>query len=145
MNADKVLNCNIFFKCNKCGTEKPETHFRVAKDQRTGHRYACLLCEEYSKHKRDCKYRKLETTLTKDEFYMLKSQPCVYCEGATWTNEEIKMNGIDRFDNDHGYHIWNCEPCCFTCNMFKSDKSVIFMTRFAKNFNRVVERRSSSS
>jgi hypothetical protein len=142
MNADKVLSLDKFYTCQTCDTEKPETHFRRDIHAKPGHRYTCWVCEEYRKHKRDCRERKLETTLTSEEFYDIKSRPCPYCEGATWTNEELKMNGIDRFDNDHGYHKWNCEPCCYTCNKFKSDKSVHFITNFAKNFNRVVERRN---
>jgi hypothetical protein len=141
MNADKVKDPSILVKCKRCKTSKPETHFRFDRYEDNGLRYICLVCEEFSKHKRDCRYRKIETTLTRDEFYILKSQHCSYCDGATWTNEELKMNGIDRFDNDHGYHTWNCEPCCFTCNEFKRDKSAQFITQFWTNFNKVVERR----
>jgi len=145
INANKVLSPDKLFTCNKCRTEKPETHFRIDKTTKSGHRYSCLVCEEYGKHKRDCKWRKLETTLTSEDFYMLKSRPCVYCDGETWTNDRLKINGIDRVDNEQGYHISNCEPCCVSCNTFKSNKSVAYLMRFSINFSRVIEKRSQSN
>lgn len=30
-----------------------------------------------------------------------------------------EMNGIDRVDNNKGYTLNNCVPCCKTCNQAK--------------------------
>jgi hypothetical protein len=39
----------------------------------------------------------------------------------------IEYNGIDRVDNEKGYLVENCVPCCFTCNSLKKSvtKSII--------------------
>jgi hypothetical protein len=73
-----------------------------------------------------CSARKAGRVFALDDasFMFLTSSPCYYCGlppskvrksfcGAyTW-------NGIDRVDSTHGYELWNCVPCCHTCNIAK--------------------------
>lgn len=104
-----------------------------------GCRHTCYICEAYRRHISKQKQRKIDTTLTEEEFYTLVLQECFYCEGETWTNSELKMNGIDRVLNNYGYHAWNCVPCCQSCNKFKSDKDYPYVSRFHKNFILAIE------
>lgn len=77
--------------------------------------------------------------LTKEEFASLITQECAYC-GAKPKRLEFtvhastlkdakakrrvksleKINGIDRKDNEIGYTLSNCVPCCSTCNFLKN-------------------------
>ena len=45
----------------------------------------------------------------------------------------IYVNGIDRYDNNIGYTLQNCVPCCWICNRAKLNLS-------AKVFNEWIER-----
>lgn len=64
--------------------------------------------------------------LTREEWYHLTQQPCVYC-GARYSNLAgqknnnggFRYNGIDRVDNTKGYTLDNCAPCCKACNLMK--------------------------
>ena len=66
-------------------------------------------------YKRAAKKRNIEWGLTDDEFKSFWQKPCNYC------GEEIKTIGIDRVENDKGYFLDNCAPCCSTCNKMKLD------------------------
>lgn len=70
--------------------------------------------------------RKLEFTLTREEFNKLIHSPCAYCGVVDSSitinkrhNDFLYHNGIDRIDNIIGYTLVNCVPCCFTCNRAK--------------------------
>jgi len=59
--------------------------------------------------------KRLEFTLTAEEFERLCNGTCVYCsEPAT---------GIDRKDSRRGYTTSNSQSCCGTCNMMKRTMS----------------------
>lgn len=41
-----------------------------------------------------------------------------------WAAQQwVLFNGIDRVNNDLGYTVDNCVPCCWDCNEFKKDKT----------------------
>lgn len=76
---------------------------------------------------RGAKERNYEFTLTKEEFRKLTKENCWYCGKKPSGIKQYKgcrdyylYNGIDRVDNDKGYVIENCMPCCKTCNYMKS-------------------------
>jgi hypothetical protein len=69
------------------------------------------------KYKKNATKRKLDFTLTQDEFTTFVSSPCYYC-GKYNENEVI---GIDRINSDKGYMLENVAPCCWPCNRMKSD------------------------
>lgn len=88
----------------------------------------------YDGYKRGAKTRKLDFELSFDEFLTLCVGNCYYCgippsqimnvkniQGIPRLNGEFIYNGIDRVDNDEGYMIENCVPCCRTCNIAKMD------------------------
>ncbi len=101
--------------------------------------YFCSLCEHPLKgpnrvYCSDClsregrdfitKYRRLVIT-TKEKgfpfcmsFYEFKAlkhldSPCHYCG--------LPPTGLDRIDSSQGYLVENVVPCCYRCNLMKSD------------------------
>lgn len=79
-----------------------------------------------SSYKRGAKKRNLEFNLNNDQFENMTQQNCYYCgdkpstvqTGKTHYGEYI-YNGIDRINNDAGYILSNCVPCCCVCNRMK--------------------------
>lgn len=78
------------------------------------------------------KKRSLEFNLTKEQFSGLTKQNCYYCgigpSQIVTPNDKTEIgkewckyiyNGIDRVDNNMGYLINNCVPCCIICNKMK--------------------------
>jgi len=85
----------------------------------------------YLKYKTGAIKRNLCFSLSKEEFRNITSLPCVYCgmePNHVYTslsfNGEYVFTGIDRVDNNEGYAIENCVPCCKNCNYAKKEMSV---------------------
>jgi hypothetical protein len=77
--------------------------------------------------------RGLEWTLSSDEFRALVRQNCYYCGRPPGNIKklhrktqsiEMKYSGVDRVDNNKGYIVSNCVPCCAYCNKAKLDSPV---------------------
>jgi len=64
------------------------------------------------------KYRDIEFQLTKEDVSRLELENCYFCD-----DPPEPLNGIDRFDNDLGYTLDNCVPCCSFCNVAKNKHS----------------------
>jgi len=80
----------------------------------------------YMDYRRDARRRQLEFTLAKDDFRQIVTSSCHYCGiepnkeyNREWVNGSFLYNGIDRKDNDMGYILGNCTPCCWQCNYLK--------------------------
>ena len=81
----------------------------------------------YSHYKSEAKKRGLKFNLTKEQFRCLTKQNCYYCgvepkqvvNNLARYNGVYVHNGIDRVDNNEGYVITNCVPCCKHCNWAK--------------------------
>lgn len=56
--------------------------------------------------------RGYEFSVSKGTFMALLDEDCSYCGRPT-------CNGVDREDNNVGYTMDNCVPCCGTCNWMK--------------------------
>jgi len=59
--------------------------------------------------------RNLVFALNMEQFTTLVTSLCFYCGDCG--------GGIDRKDNNIGYVLENCLPCCITCNRLKQAKS----------------------
>lgn len=84
------------------------------------------------------KKKDLEFSLTIEEFKTISKSNCNYCGSEPSLRNrkgEILINGVDRVDNNKGYVLTNCVPCCTICNMAKSDLS---STEFHKWILRLV-------
>lgn len=88
----------------------------------------------------NAKKRNLEWSLSEDEALELFSSDCYYCgvypsqefnyynsekyTKETYLKNTTFYNGIDRIDNNKGYFLMNCVPCCKKCNYAKRDMSI---------------------
>jgi len=87
----------------------------------------------YGQAKKAAEIRNLDWNLTINQWEFLISQPCFYCGDIgsnRWKIErqdeqyDYSYNGVDRVDNDRGYHEDNCVPCCCMCNRGKLNHQV---------------------
>ena len=116
--------------CPVCKTAKDVSAFSVDSAKPLGRKYICKKCvgkqylEYYVAHKSTSRYkyntyrnealrRGLCFELTYKQFLQLWRENCHYC-GC-----QITTIGIDRRDNNIGYTIDNCLPCCSVCNKMK--------------------------
>lgn len=98
----------------------------------------------YNSYKRRASSKQLDFDLTKEDVKYLTGLNCHYCGVApnqVYTSASIDnsytYNGIDRIDNDKGYILDNCLPCCKTCNYAKRTMSyndfLIWITKVYSN------------
>jgi hypothetical protein len=72
----------------------------------------------YSHNKYDAKRRNIDFNISLEEYKDFWQKPCAYC------GVEIETIGIDRMNNDEGYHVENVVSCCHPCNTRKGSKSL---------------------
>lgn len=73
--------------------------------------------------------RKIACSLTKEQHHKLVLDNCYYCgvppnQTKTLNKRKLLCHGIDRVDNDKGYHIDNCVTACRDCNQAKHTMKV---------------------
>jgi hypothetical protein len=121
----------------------------------SGHTKSCGCLQTVTKRKAGTAFRQLLYTyknnakdrgyaweLTDEQFLEITQSPCHYT-GRLPSNkfkssfEEYVYNGIDRKDNDAGYTLDNCLPCCAEVNMMKKD---LPLDRFLELCRKVAER-----
>lgn len=74
----------------------------------------------FTTSKQQAKLRKIEFSLSFEEYSNIISNPCAYCQYKL--GEPVQTgSGIDRMDNNIGYVDGNCISCCFFCNKVKND------------------------
>ena len=98
----------------------------------------------YPFYKNSAKRRNLIFELSRDEFNFLIQKDCDYCGSppsniskSGHDNGDFIYSGIDRMDNDVGYVLENCVPCCIICNRAKNnlsfDEFLVWMGRLMEN------------
>lgn len=120
----------------------------VHKKHKNFHKEYGLSCKNYTyyHYKKGAKKKNIDFSLTKEQFFDLASNNCYYC-GIAPSNifkrrgmyGEYIYNGIDRVDNNIGYIVDNCVPCCWTCNKSKSNRDY---TEFISWLDRIAEYRA---
>ncbi len=75
-----------------------------------------LSRRQFSNYQNGARRRGYDWHLSFEEFQKLFAGSCDYC-GC-----DIAF-GIDRQDNEKGYSVENCVPCCKPCNLAKRDMS----------------------
>lgn len=77
-----------------------------------------------NRYRRDGAARGYTFELTNEQFDKLIVGDCHYCgrnkvSRQLYNSREVFYTGIDRVDNEKGYHIDNCVSCCKYCNSSK--------------------------
>jgi hypothetical protein len=96
-----------------------------------------------SYHEKSAKLRNIDFKLTENEIHSMVFQNCYYCGDPpnrkfkiSGHNKTIKINRIDRLNNNIGYINNNCVPCCSICNILKGrrshDEFIKTITKIAK-------------
>lgn len=113
--------------CSRCKINKEFTEFVKDKNNKLGVKYECKACHSiakktvrgrYARYKEKSKRFNLLFSLTLEEFDNITQLSCFYCGEYNYNG---KTNGIDRVDNNVGYVLGNCVPCCRFCNVSKSN------------------------
>ena len=88
----------------------------------------------YKSYITNSKSKNYEFNLSMEDFKKIISNNCDYCDcepkeknldkrTKNTKRSTIKTNGIDRIENDKGYTMENCTPCCFVCNRMKRSRT----------------------
>lgn len=113
--------------CYECGIEKPLDKFFKDKTRANGHDNKCKRCttrreqtvsNKHNRYKAGAKRRGYDFTLEPQDTSGLLLGDCYYC-GSKCPGEKVKLHGMDRVDNNRGYHIDNVVTCCEQCNRAK--------------------------
>lgn len=107
-----------------------------------------LVRQLMTHYRTGAKQRRLDFSLTVEEFKSLIIQECFYCGKEpsqsyrpTRYKSDLKYSGIDRVDNFIGYIFNNCVPCCSHCNRAKSSLSgKEFFEMIVRIYNRHLRR-----
>lgn len=92
----------------------------------------------YNDYKKQARYRGYSFELTQEQFLSMANTHCAYCgdEPSNFIedkhNNKFYYNGIDRLNNNIGYILQNCVPCCKICNRAKRDLSTDEFARWIK-------------
>lgn len=116
-------------RIKSCGCLRIELNRKQAKNRRK-EGISAPLARMIRSYKWNAEKRGLEFLLSSKEFLFIILQNCHYCKTKpqqflkTIRNDDkeniLVYNGIDRKNNDKGYNIENCVPCCGQCNRMKS-------------------------
>lgn len=148
--GNRCISCSNKLNANKENRYKP--HTKEAKEKMSKNSSNKLGFREASINRTinsvqgSARKRGLEYTLTREEFIKLTSSNCFYCgsepknickslssKGKYGNNGDYIYNGIDRIDQNKGYIIENCVPCCKTCNWAKGEKTLEEFMIWIKN------------
>ena len=129
VNTNKLTSGNT----KSCGCLNRDLVIERHKDKPSPNRkeygYAAMY-RLYDTYKRNAIKRDYEWDITVDQFREITSRACHYC--GVMPNQvafskanygRYIYNGIDRANNDLGYFMENCLPCCAVCNRAKSAMS----------------------
>lgn len=84
----------------------------------------------FRQYKKGAKHRGYSFNLNYDFFIQIVLNNCFYCGSEPLNKQQsftknsniyFLRNGIDRINNNIGYEVDNCVPCCFICNRAKSN------------------------
>jgi hypothetical protein len=119
-----------------------------------GERGGSGLSMIYATYRINARKRNLAFEMTIDEFKELTSSRCYYCDAEPQNTSESGglrteaarehsryiYSGVDRVDNELGYIIGNCVPCCKDCNKAKMDRPLAeYLAWLKKTTNHLVE------
>ena len=91
----------------------------------------------FKQHKHNAEKRNIINYLTQEQWLTIVNKHCVYCGSIdykknSYTGEVIKLNGVDRKNNEKYYKLSNSLPCCNTCNVAKMEMTYKQFTQHIK-------------
>jgi len=133
---------NVQNKCKKCQNKYSKEWFQNNKVKLYPKR--CIYKREYKKTARGryhtytgtAKKRGIPFKLSFERFNSIITQKCRYCDEYS---EGLDTSGVDRLDNDIGYILTNCVPCCSFCNTAKSDHSEEYFLNKMRNIYNIIK------
>lgn len=155
-NEKLIRRLGFKFNAKSCGCIQKKAVLTTALNNRTYGKAA--LSRQYYNHVNNANSRG-KTPLTREIWETIVHKPCYFCgeidtrdnmrshkKGiskyqSTYTEEEklryvIKLNGVDRLDNNLDYTIENSVPCCGWCNTMKREHSEKkFLDKISKIYN----------
>lgn len=85
----------------------------------------------FKRYLKDCKKKKRNFELTKEEFKNLTKKCCFYCGKQPYRviqplhiSTAYIYNGIDRIDSNKDYTVNNVVSCCKDCNLMKNNLDI---------------------
>jgi hypothetical protein len=86
------------------------------------------------------KQKDIPVRITVNDYQKIVTQGCHYCglppqKVYKRVNEKIKINGIDRLNNNIGYTLKNCVSCCSACNFMKNKLNYRFFLKKIKQIS----------
>lgn len=114
----KFINSRDFKRVKSCGCWL----YKFSKGEKSPlYKHGDKFLTYFKHYKRNSEKRKICFDISFDEFKMLISKNCFYCDELPREikNFGIIANGIDRLDPAIGYKVDNCKPCCKDCNWAK--------------------------
>lgn len=139
-NSTKSCGCLRVDTTRMMGKRSKGRISKTSKNPREAHLNLII-----SRYKASSRNKGLEFNLTNEEFSLISTRDCHYCGESPKSrfkdythsyryNGEFLYNGIDRINNEIGYAIDNCLPCCSSCNRAKHTKTY---EEFTQYLNRV--------
>jgi hypothetical protein len=98
------------WKCVECCKESSRKYYQ--KNPAHNKEYYQTPKGKYAAYKAGAKRRGLTFDLSCEMFSSLLKKSCRYCGISP-------ANGVDRIENNEGYVLDNCAPCCCWCNRAK--------------------------
>jgi len=154
MNSDHN-GCVWLFLC-ECGIEKEIPLSRIktgtvtcgcSKQKQLPPGVSTSIDFLYRNYIKSAKIRSIDFELNIYDFIALTSSNCHYSKHPPSSliiraQGNYAYNGIDRVDNDRGYTLDNCVPCCGQCNRAKKDMTydefIKWITTINHNFKGVI-------
>ena len=129
------INKNKKIQCNKCIKNDISLSRRdIVKNNQ--------LIGIFNRYKYNAEKRNYTFNISFNEFKNIVEKECFYCgiqksKYSTKTVNYIEINGIDRLDNNLGYELHNCVPCCSMCNKMKQTfNKEDFLNQIFKIYNK---------
>lgn len=135
--TEKTINYSTILNSNSCGCLQKEIISKLTRKPNNG----AAIKKLFNRYLFGAQTRNLSFNLTEQQVYNLSQQNCYYCgiEPSSLVKTaggQIKINGIDRVDNDKGYAIENCVACCSKCNYNKHDVKKFIIEKCYEFFKR---------
>jgi hypothetical protein len=93
--------------------------------------YSYITKRAYSSHCTGAERRGYKNDISFDQYKIICSEPCFFCGGMSKkvrnrksrknSHREIKINSLDRLNNEPFYSLDNVVSSCITCQRMKSD------------------------